>query len=110
VTDRDICMAAYTQGQRLSSIPVTVAMAKSVITCQADDDVDAAERSMRQARIRRLPVVDPQGQLVGILSLNDLAREALHDGSRRDAPRSEDVTQTLAAICEPRFTGPRPLA
>ena len=102
VTDRDICMAAYTQGQPLWSIPVGVAMARDVITCSSDDDVDVAERSMCDARIRRLPVVDADQRLVGMLSLNDLAREAVNNG-HTDAPRSADVTRTLAAICEPRF-------
>ncbi len=102
VTDRDICMAAYTQGQPLWYIPVDVAMAKDVFTCRADDGVDVAERAMRNARIRRLPVVDQDNRLVGMLSLNDLAREAVHNG-HSGAPRNADVTQTLAAICEPRF-------
>lgn len=102
LTDRDVCMAAYTQGEPLRSIPVSVAMARDVVTCAAEDDVDVAEQAMRDARIRRLPVVDKDRRLVGMLSLNDLAREAInkgHDG----APRSADVTRTLAAISEPRF-------
>jgi len=102
VTDRDICMAAYTQGQPLWCIPIGVAMAREVITCGSDDDVDVAERAMRDARVRRLPVVDADLRLVGMLSLNDLAREAVHNG-HRGTPRSADVTRTLAAICEPRF-------
>jgi CBS-domain-containing membrane protein len=102
VTDRDICMAAYTQGMPLWAIAVTVAMAKNVITCRASDNVDAAESIMREARVRRLPVVDHEGKLVGMLSLNDLAREAVHDGVRQDAPQPADLAQTLAAICEPR--------
>jgi len=102
VTDRDICMAAYTQGQPLRSIPLTVAMAKNVLTCRADDDVGAAESIMREARVRRLPVVDHDDRLVGMLSLNDLAREAVHEGVRRDAPQPDDLARTLAAICEPR--------
>jgi predicted transcriptional regulator len=102
VTDRDVCMAAYTQGQPLWCIGVGVAMARDVITCRADDDVDAAEQAMRHARIRRLPVVDEDRRLVGMLSLNDLAREAVNNG-HTGAPRTSDVTRTLAAICEPRF-------
>jgi CBS domain-containing protein len=77
-------------------------MAPEVITCRSDDDVDVAERAMRDARIRRLPVVDADRRLVGMLSLNDLVREAVHDG-HTGTPRESDVTRTLAAICEPRF-------
>ena len=103
VTDRDICMAAYTQGRPLHEISVTVAMAKQVITCRPDVEISVAEKRMREAQIRRLPVVDTQGELVGILSLNDLVREATHDGTHTGAPGSIDVTETLAGICEPRF-------
>ncbi len=103
VTDRDICMAAYTQGRPLRDILVAVAMARQVITCRPDDDIDVAEASMRRVQIRRLPVVSAQGQLVGILSLNDLARETQHDGSHEGPPKSADVAETLATICEPRF-------
>jgi CBS domain-containing protein len=102
VTDRDICMAAYTRGQPLWSIPVEVAMAREVVTCGSNEDVESAESAMRERRVRRLPVVDTDRRLVGMLSLNDLAREAVHDG-HTGTPRSADVTRTLAAICEPRF-------
>jgi CBS domain-containing protein len=102
VTDRDICMAAFMRGQPLHHIPVEEAMARDVVTCAGDDDVDAAEQAMREARIRRLPVVDDDRRLVGMLSLNDLAREAINSG-HSGAPRTGDVTRTLAAICEPRF-------
>jgi CBS domain-containing protein len=102
VTDRDICMAAYTRGEVLRNIPVRVAMARDVITCGSAESVERAERAMRDARVRRLPVVDGEGRLLGIVSLNDLAREAFHAG-KEDAPRPNDVAETLAAICEPRF-------
>jgi CBS domain-containing protein len=101
ITDRDICMAAYTRGEPLSRIPIASAMARQVISCRASDPVEVAEKAMREGRVRRLPVVDDDGRLVGVLSLNDLAREALHDG-RGEAPGLADVTTTLAAICEPR--------
>jgi len=57
---------------------------------------------MSEARIRRLPVVDDQGSLVGIIALADLAREAV----RKHAAGKSDITEsaigdTLAAICEP---------
>ena len=103
VTDRDICMAAYTRGQPLHAIPVEATMSRDVMACAGDDEVDFAERAMRERRVRRLPVVDKDWRLVGILSLNDLAREAVHDNGHTGTPRSADVTRTLAAICEPRF-------
>jgi CBS domain-containing protein len=98
VTDRDICMAAYTQGAALSAIPVSDAMAKRVFRCRATDSVGAAERLMADHQIRRLPVVDAEERLVGVLSLNDIARWA---ASSRGANGTE-LVQTLAAVCRPR--------
>src|SRR5512134_738255 len=57
VTDRDICMAAYTQGKTLREIPVTIAMAKQVIAAYANDSIDSAEELMSANQIRRLPVL-----------------------------------------------------
>jgi len=57
---------------------------------------------MRDARIRRLPVLDDQGALLGILSLADLAREAAREQTRAYREVTEvEVNDTLAAICQP---------
>lgn len=76
LTDRDICMAAYTQGKPLEELRVETAMARKVVACTAEDELDSAAELMRQNHTRRLPVVGPQGALVGLLSLDDLACEA----------------------------------
>lgn len=76
LTDRDICMAAYTQNKPLTELPVEGAMARTPICCRAQDDLDAAAQLMRQHRTRRVPVIDPNGILVGMLTLDDLACEA----------------------------------
>jgi len=104
VTDRDIAMAAYTQGRQLLAIPVTEAMARKVIACNANDGVSQAEALMRENQVRRLPVLDRDEHLVGILSLNDVAREALREASKgKRAEVAEDaVAETLAAVCRPR--------
>ncbi len=105
LTDRDICMAAYTQGNRLLAIPVTTAMSRTVVSCGPDDDVRRAEALMRENRIRRLPVVDATGAIKGIVSINDIARaaEREHQAGRRHPQISGDeLTETLAAVCAPR--------
>lgn len=109
VTDRDACMAAYTQGLPLAAIPVTRAMARPVITCRSQEDLAAAERLMQQHQIRRLPVVDDRQHLVGILSLNDIALAAARERTKpaRDVG-SEEVAVTLATIGEPRRARPTP--
>jgi CBS-domain-containing membrane protein len=76
LTDRDICMAAYTQGKRLDALRVEKAMARKVVSCGVEDDLGSAAQLMRQNRTRRLPVIDQNGALVGLLSLDDLACEA----------------------------------
>ena len=104
VTDRDIAMAAYVQGKQIWAIPVTEAMAHKVIACHANDGVSQAEALMRENQVRRLPVLDQNEHLVGILSLNDVAREAQREASKgKRAEVTEDaVAETLAAVCKPR--------
>jgi len=101
VTDRDVCMAAYTQGKALGDIPVTVAMTPAVVTCAPDESVEDAEAQMGENRIRRLPVVQ-DGQLVGILSLNDVALAAKDGRRSKDRISAVDVARTLATISEHR--------
>ena len=103
ISDRDICMAAYTQGKSLNDIPVGVAMAHSVLSCKPGDDLALAEAMMREARIHRIPVVDKHGALLGIVSLTDIARNALSLGDSRVALGTQaEIARTLAAIREPR--------
>jgi CBS domain-containing protein len=105
LTDRDICMAAYTQGKRLPDLPVRAAMSHDVCACSPGDSIEDAEAILRKAQVRRLPVVDEAGQLVGIVSLSDIARAAERcRGQKKPALDEAEVTATLAAICEPRQT------
>lgn len=98
ITDRDICMAAYTCGLPLHDITVDRAMATQVVTCKVDSSDDAVAALMAKHKIRRIPVVDDANHPIGILSLNDLARTMANG---RDVPASE-VAGTLAAISEHR--------
>jgi predicted transcriptional regulator len=105
VTDRDICMSAYTQGKPLHELPVASTMAKRVFSCRPQDSVSTAEKSMSEAQIRRMPVVDDGNRPIGMLSLNDIARSAA--SSRTTNGITREVVQTLAAICEPRLRPPQ---
>jgi len=98
VTDRDLCMAALTRGARLSEMPVSVAMSKEVWGCVEEDDADHAHALMRERQVRRLPVVDEQGRLSGMLSLNDLARRAARGRGPAAIARQREVAKTLAAV------------
>jgi CBS domain-containing protein len=103
ITDRDACMAAYTQGRPLHEIPVSVAMSKEVYACAPDDSIIEAEEVMRSRKVHRLPVLDSDARLVGIVSLNDLALESERQSGRKGREVSgQEISATLAAICEPR--------
>jgi predicted transcriptional regulator len=104
ITDRDICMAAYTQGRVLQAIPVSNVMSKSLFSCRPEESLDAAERLMRDKQIRRVPIVDGDKRPIGVLSLNDIARYAA--SARKKEGVESELTQTLAAICRPRTQGP----
>lgn len=105
LTDRDICMAAYTQGASLRSLTVDSAMSHDVKACTPMTTLEEAAHEMAQARVHRLPVVDGSRQLLGMLSLADLAREAAGKPSARGgAAGFALVGKTLAAIVSPRAT------
>lgn len=102
LTDRDLCMAAYTQGRLLGEIPVGTVMSRTVRTCRAEDSVAAVLQTMQQAQVHRLPVVDARGVLVGVVSTNDLVR-ASHARPAELDPVA--VVRTLATIGSPRRHG-----
>ncbi len=104
LTDRDICMAAYTQGRALGKISVSNVMSKEVYSCSPEDDLTVAENIMESKQVRRLPVIDDEGRLVGLLSLNDIARRSAQDEGKKRAVkglRPTEVAHTLAGICQP---------
>ena len=99
ITDRDVCMAAYTSGLRLREMPIRSAMATAVHTCHSTDSIEHAERIMRHNRVRRLPVVDDRNQIVGVLSLHDIAQEAAKERHHRNAAVTDaEVAETLSAV------------
>ncbi|HEX7603692.1 MAG TPA: CBS domain-containing protein [Polyangiaceae bacterium] len=105
ITDRDICMAAYTQGRPLAEIQVSTVCSKHVISCRQDESLEAAERLMRQYNIRRLAVVDRDETLTGVLSLSDLVRHLtlVGDGDgRSNGLDPVDISLTLEAVSRPR--------
>ncbi len=99
ITDRDICMAAYTQGMPLSAIPVTSAMATDVVAAHIDDSIESVESLMRTSQIRRVPILDRNDRVAGIVSLNDLARLAART-HRNGVDR--ELVKTIASVCQPR--------
>jgi CBS domain-containing protein len=109
ITDRDICMAAYFQEKPLRDIRVGEVMVKDVRACNPGDAPREAEAIMWEAHVRRLPVVDEADQLLGVLSLADLAREAARQHWRKKREITEaEVGVLLAMICQPPAIGGPP--
>jgi CBS domain-containing protein len=103
LTDRDICMAALMQGGKLEEILVASAMSTDLQTCQPSHTLSEAEQLMSRAQVRRLPVVDDAGQLLGLISMADIAGgSAGMRGISKKAIPKRDVADTLAAIIRPR--------
>lgn len=102
VTDRDICIAAATQGRLLADMAVREVMRKEVHCCRDSQPRRAIHSLMRRHQVRRLPVVDAADKLLGIVSINDLALAGADaEGSARRDEMIE-VAETLAAICRHR--------
>jgi CBS domain-containing protein len=101
LTDRDLCMAVYTQGKRLSEIRAGEVMTRAVRSCHPGDSLEAVEGTMAAAQVRRLPVVDVSDHVVGVISLSDLARQVARAGRGARAAQS-DIGETLGAISRPR--------
>ncbi len=99
VTDRDICMAAAAKSKALSEIPVKSAMSKRVHSCTVGAELTTAHLVMRKHHVRRLPVLEADGSLAGVVSLSDLAREANELALFTASP---DVAMTLAELSGPR--------
>jgi len=97
ITDRDICMGAYTRGQCLSDLTVADSMSPTVVGCRLEDDVALVAQRMAEHGVRRLPVVDHKGRIQGIVSLNDLARAGARD---RDVARA--TSRVLEMVSRPR--------
>ena len=102
ITDRDIAMAAYTQGVALRDARVSSAMAREVATCSPDTSLRDVEHKMQTAQIRRLPVVAANGKLAGIVTLGDIARNAQSSPLR--VTELPGLARTLASITEQRGT------
>ena len=101
ITDRDIAIALGTRNQFAFEIPVGEVMTGKVYTCTPDDDIHTALKIMRKEKVRRLPVVNVEGKLQGLLSLNDIAIHAEpFDGHKTVKVSYEDVVKTFKAICE----------
>jgi len=93
VTDRDLCLAVLAHGRDPSHVWVQECMTREPVTCHLDEEIGAALRRMREHQIRRIPVVDEEGNLKGMVSLADLVRQRVISPA--------ELFDTMEKICEP---------
>ncbi|MBS1118437.1 MAG: hypothetical protein H6Q90_665 [Deltaproteobacteria bacterium] len=102
ITDRDVCMAAYTQGRALDQILVNNVMANHVVSARPDLRIADLEQLMVRHQVRRIPIVDADNLPIGLVSLHDLAIESVQPDTRIKNGALK-IAHTLAAICRPRL-------
>lgn len=76
VTDRDIVLRSVAEDCIAHDTPLSKVMTQDAVSCFEDQSIDEAAQAMRDAQVRRMPVVDRQKHLVGMLSLGDVATKA----------------------------------
>jgi CBS domain-containing protein len=96
VTDRDLFIALGTQNRKAADLSLGEIMHRDPSLCAPSDDVRAALKTMAQAHVHRLPVVDREGALRGILSIDDIVPRAETEGL------GNDVLRALKAISPQR--------
>ena len=90
ITDRDIAVRGIAKGHGPDT-PVRELMSNDIICAREDDDVEDVATKMSEAQVRRLPVIDDDNRLCGIVSLGDLARET----------SDESAHQALEGVSQP---------
>jgi CBS domain-containing protein len=99
VTDRDICIALGTRNCRAGEITVREVMSHRLFACSPEDDIHIALQTMKEGGVRRLPVLGRDGNLAGVISMDDilLRAEPLTIGKRPELS-SEEVVKAYRAI------------
>jgi CBS domain-containing protein len=99
ITDRDAGLALAEHPQRPAArLAVKDAMSQPVFSCLDDDNIKAVLMTMAKHRVRRLPVLDKQGHLKGVLSIDDVVMAP----RRRGGPTAESIVDTYKEICTRR--------
>jgi CBS domain-containing protein len=112
ITDRDICIALGTRNRKPVDVLVRHVMLPEqytfpkLFTCTADDDIHNVLKTMRIERIRRVPVIDREGGLVGILSMDDIVLRACAGAGKHDIS-CKDVVDAYKSICAHHDRGTR---
>jgi CBS domain-containing protein len=104
VTDRDLCIALGTRNRLPGEVTLKEVITGKMFWCKPDDDVHVALNTMAREKVRRLPVINSEGKLEGILSMDDVV---VHSEARSLTKKPElayeDVVDTLKKIYETQF-------
>ena len=101
ITDRDICMAVATRHVRAEELRVGDVMSGRLVSVVPGDDIDTAADLMRYEQLRRLPVLGPDDELLGVVTLRDMImRAGPAKGRRQPAVSAEQILQTIRGIEE----------
>lgn len=93
VTDRDLVLRCIANDKNAKDTPVSDIMTTKVCTCNPDDEMTNAQSKMGNEQIRRLPVVNNQGKVIGMLTLGDIAQNDMELGQ-------DEVSDTINSICD----------
>jgi CBS domain-containing protein len=102
VTDRDLCMKVVAEARDPNAVTVEACMTPRVVTCSPTDAVKQVMELMKENQIRRVPVVDEQGRLLGIVAMADLV-------GRGDL-KAADTHDTLEKVSAPSSQPSKPRA
>lgn len=100
ITDRDICMAGAMRDRSLSCISVEEVMNRRVYAAEPEEDIAQALQTMRDHQIRRLPVLSLEGELEGILSMDDIIVKAKRGNGKKPRIDYADIVETYQAIVD----------
>jgi len=104
ITDRDICIALGTRNRLPGELTVGDVATQRAICCGADEDLRSALGKMAEAKVRRLPVVNTDGKLEGLLSMDDVVgRTSPKAMAKGNELTSEEVVSTLKKLYAPRL-------
>jgi CBS domain-containing protein len=98
VSDRDIVMRIIGRGRDARAAIVADCMTERVFACYANESVGECMRQMARHQVRRMPIVDDRGRLVGIVSQSDLARHAAQRPAREER---RALTEVVGAVSQP---------
>jgi len=101
ITDRDICVALGTRNRLPGDIVVGEVMTGKLYSCAPEDDIHQALQSMKEGRVRRLPVIAKNGSLAGVISMDDvLLRTEPMSLGREPELSSDEVVRAYRAITQ----------